>query len=312
MALDLIAVIGPTACGKTRRAVEIANSFNGAILSSDSRQVYRGMTIGTGKDLDEYGDIEYHLIDICEAGEKYNLYCFLRDADLALQSIRKKEKMPVVCGGSGMYVESLLGGIRLPDVPENKSLREKLEQLPLERLTEILSGMKQLHNITDVDTVKRAVRAIEIEKYYLDHPDLADLTDKATAMRPESLIIGLDISREERRRKISERLDRRLSQGMVEEVQALLNSGISAENLIYYGLEYKYITLYIIGNLTYDEMHSKLEIAIHQFAKRQMTWFRGMERRGFKINWLPADMPTDEFVGAVGEMISIAEHSESH
>lgn len=282
----IIAVTGPTACGKTAYAVQLAQRIDGEIISADSRQVYRRMDIGTGKDLDEYGNVPYHLIDICEPGTRYNLHQYLKDFAAARADIEARGKQVILCGGTGLYLESALSGISTPDVPENKKLREDLSGFDLEKLTDILRGYKTLHNTTDVDNCKRAIRAIEIEEYYRSHPEEAEKAKKEKADRPESKILVLNISREERRRRISERLDRRLKGGMIEEVQALLHEGIPAENLIYYGLEYKYVTLHILGQLTFREMHDRLEIEIHKFAKRQMTWFRGMERRGFKLHWI--------------------------
>lgn len=294
----ILTVVGPTACGKTRRGVALARHFDGEIVSADSRQVYRGMDVGTGKDLGDYGDTPYHLIDIAPAGDKYNLFQYLRDARAALADIRNRGKRPVVVGGTGLYVESLLKGIAMPEVPADMELRKELSGKSLEELTGILSSMKSLHNTTDIDTAQRAIRAIEIERYYLAHPDEA-----AAAKNPQpldSLVIGIDIPRDERRRLISRRLRRRFEQeDMLAEVKGLLASGISADDLIYYGLEYKFITLHAIGELSASEMFDNLETAIHQFAKRQMTWFRGMEKRGFKIHWLPWDMPDDEFIQAV-------------
>lgn len=296
----MIVITGPTASGKTRRAVDVARLVDGEIVSADSRQIYRGMDLGTGKDLCEYEEVPFHLIDICPAGYKYNLYEWLRDARAAIADIRSRSKTPVVCGGTGLYVESLLKGLALPEVPENTGLRASLEGRSLGELTEILSSMKSLHNVTDVDTVKRAVRAIEIQTYYRDHPEAA-----AGAMPSpvrDAVVIGVDIDRDTRRRRITERLRSRLNDGMVDEVRALLDSGIAPEDLIYYGLEYKFLTLYATGQISYDEMFLQLETAIHQFAKRQMTWFRGMERRGFPIVWLPWDMPREEFAQRVAEM----------
>lgn len=293
----LIAVIGPTASGKTRRAVEIARVLGGEIISGDSRQVYRGMDLGTGKDLDEYGEVPYHLIDIEDAGKKYNLFEFLLDAEAALAGIRERGNVAIICGGSGLYVESFLKGMRLPPVPENPALRERLSGKSLEELADILGSMKALHNVTDLDTVQRAIRAIEIQTYYCEHPDASELVKPASPR--EALIIGIEIGREERRARISRRLEARLESGMTGEVKRLLESGVSPDALMYYGLEYNYVTRYVTGQITLGEMKTQLEIAIHQFAKRQMTWFRGMERRGFKINWLPFDMPADEFVEQV-------------
>ncbi len=297
---SIIAVVGPTASGKTRKAVTLAGALDGEIISCDSRQIYRGMTIGTGKDLDEYGNIRYHLIDIADAGTKYNLYMFLRDADAALSDILSRGKKPILCGGTGMYAEAFLNGLSLPEVPENRELRASLEGKSLDELTAILSAMKSLHNITDVDTAKRAIRAIEIQTYYNEHPDQAACTVPAPK---DSVIIGVDIPRDARREKITRRLNDRLENGMIEEIKTLLDSGIHPNDLIYYGLEYKFVTLYAIGQLSYDEMFSQLETAIHQFAKRQMTWFRGMERRGLKINWIPYDMPDKEFIEAVKNLL---------
>ncbi len=302
--MPLIAIVGPTASGKTRRAVSLAAAVNGEIISGDSRQVYRGMTIGTGKDLDEYGDIPYHLIDIADAGNKYNLHRFLKDAGDAIDDIRHRGRQPIICGGTGLYIESLLNGLKLPEVPEDKDLRKRLAGKSLEELTGILASMKQLHNITDVDTTKRAIRAIEIQTYYSEHPDE---TANTVPSPVDAIVIGVDVDREERRRKISVRLHQRLEDGMVDEIRNLITSGISPDDLIYYGLEYKYVTEFVIGRLTYEEMESLLEIAIHQFAKRQMTWFRGMERRGYKIHWLSASLSDQDFIHEVKNII--AEHA---
>lgn len=291
----LLVITGPTASGKTKRAVQCATAMDGEIISADSRQVYRGMDLGTGKDLEEYKDVPYHIIDICDAGYKYTLYEYLRDASLARADIEARGKQTILCGGTGLYLESLLNGLQLPEVPANPELRNSLEGKSLEELTTILSEMKVLHNTTDVDTAKRAIRAIEIQTYYREHPDEA----KATTPNPEknAVIVGVDIDRDSRRQRISRRLAARWSAGMTSEIERLLAQGVEPESLIYYGLEYKYLTLYITGKLTREEAYSGLEIAIHQFAKRQMTWFRGMERRGWHINWLRWDLPEDEFVG---------------
>lgn len=299
----MIVVTGPTATGKTRRAVDLAKAFDGEIISADSRQVYRGMDLGTGKDLEEYGYIPFHLIDICPAGYRYNLFEYLRDFQIAYDDINARGRLPILCGGTGLYVESVVNGVRLPDVPENPQLRASLASKTLDELTQILAEMKTLHNVTDVDTVKRAIRAIEIQSYYKEHPDKAVLT-KPHPMK-DVTIIGVEIDREARRQRISSRLRSRLDNGMIDEVKSLIDSGISPDDLIYYGLEYKFITLHVIGQLSFDEMLAKLEIAIHQFAKRQMTWFRGMERRGFKIHWLPYNLPTDEFVERVKEIAKL-------
>ena len=290
---DLIAILGPTASGKTPFAAALADRLDTEIISADSRQIYREMDLGTGKDLADYTingkTIPYHLIDIAEPGYKYNVFEYQRDFLIAYELIRQKGKKPILCGGTGMYLESVLKGDKLMPVPENKELRAALADKSLEQLTEMLKQYKSLHNSTDVDTVKRAIRALEIEVYYEQHP-----IEERQFPKFNSLIIGIDIDRELRRSKISRRLRQRLDEGMVEEVKSLIDKGISAEDLIYYGLEYKYLTLYITGQMSYDDMVNGLEIAIHQFAKRQMTWFRGMERRGFTIEWLDAQMPLTE------------------
>lgn len=305
MELDAIAVVGPTASGKTKRAVAIARMLNSEIISADSRQIYRGMTIGTGKDLCEYGEIPYHLIDIAPAGSKYNLHRYLQDFNRSLSDIKGRGKTPVICGGTGMYVENALNGIVMPEVPENPALRKMLADKSINELEAILRKYKTLHNKTDIDSCKRAIRAIEIEEYYLNHPDEAATTRKQTASPLNAVVIGIDIPREERRMRITARLKSRLEEGMIEEVRALLDSGISPEDLIYYGLEYKFVTMYILGEYTYEEMFVNLETAIHQFAKRQMTWFRGMEKRGTKINWLPWDLSESDFETAVRALIEI-------
>lgn len=295
--VDLLVITGPTASGKTRRAVDVAKVLNGEIISADSRQLYRNMDIGTGKDLCEYDNIPYHLIDICPAGYKYNLFEYIRDFNIVYDDIKNRNKFPVLCGGTGLYVESVLKGLRLPEVPKNESLREELSGKTLEELTDILSRMKTLHNKTDVDTVKRAIRAIEIQTYYMEHPEEAELT--VPSPMENTLVVGVDIDRENRRARITQRLKARIEEGMVEEVRRLIDSGIAPDDLIYYGLEYKFITQYIIGQIDFETMYNELEIAIHQFAKRQMTWFRGMERRGFKIHWLDWALEKDAFVECV-------------
>ncbi|MEE3483119.1 MAG: tRNA (adenosine(37)-N6)-dimethylallyltransferase MiaA [Bacteroidales bacterium] len=289
MKYDMIVVLGPTACGKTALATQLAYRLNAEIISADSRQIYRRMDIGTGKDLSDYvvngKKIPYHLIDIAEPGYKYNLFEYQRDFLKAYGDIKQRGVMPILCGGTGLYLESVLKGYKMMPVPQNEELRRQLEGKTLEELTQILSTYKTLHNTTDVDTAKRAIRAIEIQEYYREHPqEFVDFPEI------NSLIIGVNIDRELRREKISKRLRDRLKEGMVDEVRAILDSGVSAEDMIYYGLEYKYLTNYIIGNLTYEEMVAELEIAIHQFAKRQMTWFRGMERRGFTIHWIDSQL----------------------
>ena len=299
----LLVITGPTASGKTSRAVDVAKKIDGEIISADSRQIYRGMDIGTGKDLIEYENIPYHLIDICRAGYKYNLYEYLRDFKHSYDNISQRGKFPILCGGTGLYVESVLNGLQLPEVPENKELRNSLKDKSLKELTSILSSMKTLHNVTDVDSCKRAIRAIEIQTYYQEHPELSiNISPKPIE---DAVIVAIDIDRENRRSRISHRLRSRLEEGMIDEVKRLIDSGVSPDDLIYYGLEYKFVTKYILGELTYESMYSELEIAIHQFAKRQMTWFRGMEkRRGFKINWLPWDMDRDYFVDEVLRLIN--------
>ena len=297
----MIVITGPTASGKTGRAVDVAKALGGEVISADSRQLYRGMDIGTGKDLAEYGDIPYHMIDICEPGYRYNLYEYLRDFDTVYNDICDRGRMPVLCGGTGLYVESVVNGVRLPEVPENTALRTRLKGRSLAELTEMLSRIKVLHNTTDVDSCQRAIRAIEIQMYYREHPGEAVLTEPHPMKNVT--IVGVDIDRENRRRRITTRLKKRLDEGMVDEVKALIDGGVKPDDLIYYGLEYKYLTLYVTGQLQYDDMVSQLEIAIHQFAKRQMTWFRGMERRGFTIHWLPWDMGQSEFVETVKKLL---------
>lgn len=291
---DMLSVVGPTASGKTSLAVDIAMAIEGGeIISADSRQVYRGMDIGTGKDLAEYERggvvVPSHLLDVVDAGEKYNLFEFQRDFLEAYTGIIERGAFPVMCGGSGMYVESVLKGYRLLPVPENPALRESLEGKSLEELTGILSQYKTLHNNTDTDTVKRAIRAIEIEEYYRTSP-----VEERSFPQIRSLTVGVSVDREIRRERITRRLHERLENGMVDEVRGLLDKGVTPEQLIYYGLEYKFLTQYITGELGYDEMVKGLEIAIHQFAKRQMTWFRGMEKRGVHIHWIDASLSREQ------------------
>lgn len=303
MKYDLITIIGPTASGKTPLAANLADRLHTEIISGDSRQVYRRMDLGTGKDLVDYvvdgRPVPYHLIDIVEPGSKYNVFEYQRDFLKAYQEIIAKGKNPVLCGGTGMYIESVLKGYRLLPVPENPELRASLEGKSLEELTKILQNYKKLHNSTDIDTAKRAIRAIEIEEYYKQQPP--EYREFPTL---KSLIIGVDINRELRREKITRRLKQRLEEGMIEEVRGLLAEGIHPDDLIYYGLEYKFLTQHVIGELTYDEMFLQLETAIHQFAKRQMTWFRGMERRGFTIHWLDATLPMEEKTEQIINLIS--------
>ncbi len=300
---DLVSIVGPTACGKTSLAVELALSIPGAeIISADSRQVYRGMDIGTGKDIAEYTrggvTVPSHLLDIVDAGEKYNLFEYQRDFLVAYEDIKKRGAYPVMCGGSGLYVESVLKGYRLLPVPENPPLRAELEEKSLEELTALLATYKQLHNNTDTDNKKRAIRAIEIEEYYRNCP-----VEERYFPQIKALTIGVQVDREVRRERISRRLRERLACGMVDEVRGLLDSGLQPDQLIYYGLEYKYLTLYLTGAMGYDEMVSGLEIAIHQFAKRQMTWFRGMEKRGVQIHWVDASLPMPELVERIKTLL---------
>lgn len=305
----MITILGPTASGKTSLAAALAARVDAEIISADSRQVYRGMTIGTGKDLDDYrqGDrlIPYHLIDICEPGTKYNLFQYQQDFHLIYNNIVARGVRPILCGGTGLYIESVLKGYALSPVPQNQALRDELADKSLAELTEMLEDLKRrnhsvMHNRTDVDTAQRAIRAIEIETYNLEYP-----TDNRTLPPIDSVIIGVDINREERRRKITQRLKQRLEEGMVDEIRQLLDRGIAPENLIYYGLEYKFVTEYVIGKTSYEEMFRQLEIAIHQFAKRQMTWFRGMERRGFTIHWIDALDPMDTKVAQIMDIAHI-------
>lgn len=303
MKYDLITILGPTASGKTAFATALAAKMDTEIISGDSRQIYRRMDLGTGKDLADYihdgQNIPYHLIDICEPGYKYNLFEYQHDFFNAYESIKAKGKLPVLCGGTGLYIESVLKAYRLFAVPENKNLRESLCEKSLEELTAMLGQYKELHNTTDVDTVKRAIRAIEIEEYYLSKN--ADQNEFAPL---NSLIIGVDIDRELRREKISKRLKTRFEEGMLDEVRSLLDEGIVPEDLIYYGLEYKFMTQHLTGQISFDEMYKGLETAIHQFAKRQMTWFRGMERRGFKIHWIDASVSNNEKIGIVLDLLN--------
>ena len=299
---DLITILGPTACGKTKLAVALADRIGGEILSADSRQVYRGMDIGTGKDLADYEinghHIPYHLIDIAEPGSKYNVYEFQGDFLKAYKDVVDRGVQPIMCGGTGLYLESVLRGDRLIPVPENPELRKSLEGKSLAELTEILKGYKTLHNTTDVDTCKRAIRAIEIEECYRNTP-----VEVGAFPTLRSLNIGVDISRDMRRELISSRLEKRLQEGMIDEIKGLLERGIPADDLIYYGLEYKYVTLYVTGQLEYKYLLQELEVAIHQFAKRQMTWFRGMERRGIHIEWIPFEWSTDDKVNRIVELM---------
>ena len=308
----MITILGPTASGKTPVAARLAAEIGGEVISADSRQVYRRMDIGTGKDLGDYTitnnqypvTVPYHLIDIREPGTKYNLFEYQQDFFDVYEDIRSRGAVPILCGGTGLYIEAVLKGYHLSPVPQNQELRDRLEGKSLAELTEMLTALKaktgsNMHNTTDVDSCQRAIRAIEIETYNLEHP-----TPRRELPPVDSLIIGINIDRELRREKITRRLKARLEEGMVDEVKALLDEGIPAEDLIYYGLEYKFLTEYLTGQLSYDEMFSRLEIAIHQFAKRQMTWFRGMERRGFKINWIDATLPMEEKIKRIVDLFT--------
>lgn len=304
----MITILGPTASGKTSVAAALALRTGGEIISADSRQVYRRMDIGTGKDLADYtiGDVRipYHLIDIAEPGTKYNLFQYQQDFHEAYDEIRSRGKLPILCGGTGLYIEAVLGGYSLSPVPQNQALRDSLEGKSLEELTRMLVELKRqngsnMHNRTDVDTAQRAIRAIEIETYNLEHP-----TPDRQMPPVDSLVIGINIDRELRREKITRRLKARLDDGMCDEIQGLIDGGVNPEDLIYYGLEYKFITEYVIGRTSYEEMFRQLEIAIHQFAKRQMTWFRGMERRGFTIHWIDAAQSMEDKVGAIEALMS--------
>jgi tRNA dimethylallyltransferase len=278
---DLICVLGPTASGKTKYAVSLAREIGGEILSGDSRQVYRGMDIGTGKDLSDYGEIPYHLIDLVDAGTKYNIYQYQKDFESAYNDILSRGKRPILCGGSGLYLEAATCGYYLPDVPADQALRDSLSQKPTEELIAFYESMRTPHNSTDYDTRQRLIRAIEIAVYEESHP-----VTRSSFLPKKTKYLGISVSREVRNARIDARLEARLKEGMVEEVQRLLDSGIPAESLIYYGLEYKFVTQYLTGQISYDHMVEHLRIAIHQFAKRQMTWFRGMERRGIEIEWI--------------------------
>lgn len=308
MPYDMITILGPTASGKTGLAAHLATRLGHCeIISADSRQVYRDMDIGTGKDLKDYvvdgTAVPYHLIDICEAGTKYNLFQYQQDFLQAYNDIRNRGAMPLLCGGTGLYLEAVLKGYALSPVPQNAPLRQQLEGKSLEELTGLLRQLKAqngsaMHNTTDVDSAQRAIRAIEIEEYNLHTP-----TARRQMPGVRSLIVGVAIDREERRRQITQRLRARLDEGMIDEIKGLLDRGIPAENLTYYGLEYKFVTAYITGDLTYEEMFRQLETAIHQFAKRQMTWFRGMERRGFTIHWIDALRPMEDKVAAICQLM---------
>jgi len=333
----MVTILGPTASGKTQLAAHLAARINGEIVSADSRQVYRGMDIGTGKDLADYvvdgRTIPYHLIDVCEAGTRYNLFRYQQDAREAIADIAKRGQIPILCGGTGLYIESLLKGYNLSPVPQNAELRAQLADKSLTKLTEMLHCLKarngsHMHNTTDVDTPQRAIRAIEIElavgTSHKEHKEQGSTDDKGSENqctplprsasiasglmhKAQELIFGINIDRNERRERITRRLKQRLDEGMVEEISGLLARGIAAEDLLYYGLEYRYITEYVLGRLTREEMFTSLETAIHQFAKRQMTWFRGMERRGFTIRWIDYALPMEEKLACILEQMKQCE-----
>ena len=300
---DLLVITGPTASGKTSLAVALANKLDGEIISADSRQVYRGMDLGTGKDISEYEfdgrKIPYHLIDIVDPGYKYNVFEYQRDFFRVYADMKKRNIFPVVCGGSGMYADSIISGYKMFEVPPDSGLRAELARKTMAELKGILITYKNNHNITDFDTKKRLIRAIEIEHFSQNRKKTGSIFP-----RLNTLIIGVKTDRETRRRRISERLKARLDAGMIDEVKGLIENGVRSETLIYYGLEYKFITMYLLGKMTYDEMFMGLEIAIHQFAKRQMTWFRGMERKGTVINWIEGSMPLNEKMDLVLELLS--------
>ena len=304
----MITILGPTASGKTSVAAALALRTGGEIISADSRQVYRRMDIGTGKDLADYtiGDVHipYHLIDIADPGTKYNLFQYQQDSHTAYNDIRSRGKLPILCGGTGLYIEAVLGGYSLSPVPQNQKLRESLEGKSLDQLTQMLVQLKQkngskMHNRTDVDTAQRAIRAIEIETYNLEHP-----TPERQMPPVDSLVIGINIDRELRREKITRRLKARLEEGMCDEIRSLIDGGVNPDDLIYYGLEYKFVTEYVVGKTSYEEMFRQLEIAMHQFGKRQMTWFRGMERRGYTIHWIDAAQSMDEKVESIMSLMN--------
>lgn len=301
---QMLTILGPTASGKTTVAAHTAQQIDGEIISADSRQIYRGMDLGTGKDYEDYeinGEkIPYHLIDIVDAGFEYNVYLYSNDFLKAYEDITARGKFPVLCGGSGLYIEAVLNNYQLIQVPKNIELRKELDDKNLEELVAILSSYKSdLHNSTDTENRRRAIRAIEIEVYLKEHPELENELPEIN-----SLIVGVKFDRDNRRKRITERLRQRLEDGMLDEVQRLLDSGLKPEQLTYYGLEYKYLTLHLIGELSYEEMFSKLEIAIHQFAKRQMTWFRRMEKNGTPIHWLDGFMPLEEKVARIKELLN--------
>jgi tRNA dimethylallyltransferase len=299
---DLLFITGPTASGKTLLAATLASVLKGEVISADSRQVYRKMNLGTGKDYSDYIvngiSVPYHLIDIAEPGYRYNVFEFQRDFRTVYDDLKSRNVFPVVCGGSGMYIDSIITGYKMVEVPPDSGLRAQLEKKSMQELIEILSAFKKLHNQTDIDTRKRIIRAIEIE-----HSNRSGKLEQTQFPALKSLIVGVHVDRDIRRQRITERLQKRLREGMIDEVKWLLDSGVSRETMIYYGLEYKYITLYLADKIDYDSMIKSLEVAIHQFAKRQMTWFRGMEKKGIKINWISSELPLSEKVEKVLELL---------
>ena len=299
---NLITILGATAGGKTQVATKLASVLNGEIISADSRQIYRGMDIGTGKDIADYiiddKQINYHLIDIHNAGYKYSVYEFQNDFLESFNEINKKNKTPIMCGGTGMYIESVLKGYKLIQVPDNNDLRNELNNFSLDKLVDKLDSYRTTHNTSDFSNIKRAIRAIEIQEYYKQNPEIDFLFPEIN-----SLIIGIKFDRDSRRKRITERLKARFDEGMLDEAKRLLDSGVSVEDLIYYGLEYKYLAYYLTDKLTYDEMFTQLETSIHRFAKRQMTWFRRMEKNGFKINWLDGYSPLDEKIERIQNLL---------
>jgi tRNA dimethylallyltransferase len=291
--LPLIVILGPTASGKTAVAANLAFHLDGEIISADSRQVYRSLNLGTGKDYADYTihniNIPYHLIDIAAPGTQYNVFEYQKDFFKIYHDILERGKTPILCGGTGMYIEAVLEGYKLIQVPVNSDLRKELENKSLEELITFLQQLKTVHATTDIENKKRAIRAIEIELYYSEHP-------KTGTTFPEinPLIIGVRFDRATERQRITQRLEQRLKDGMLAEIENLLNSGLTEDQLVYYGLEYKFLTLHVTEKMSYDEMFTLLNTAIHQFAKRQMTWFRRMERKGYTIHWIDGYMPIEE------------------
>ncbi|NVO02509.1 MAG: tRNA (adenosine(37)-N6)-dimethylallyltransferase MiaA [Bacteroidetes bacterium] len=301
--MKLITILGPTATGKTKLATQIALNLKGEIISADSRQVYRGMDIGTGKDLKEYRientNIPYHLIDIVDAGYEYNVFEFQRDFRKAYQEITERGNTPILCGGTGMYLEAALSDEDIVEVPQNIELRETLKNKNIKELKNILTSIKNIHNSTDTIDLNRVIRAIEIATHKVDFPELYQKSKPI-----ETTIIGVNVERFLIRRKITERLTHRLKNGMIEEVQALLDKGLKPEQIKFYGLEYKFVTQYILGEINREKLSIFLNTAIHQFAKRQMTWFRRMEKNGAKINWIDGNLNEEEKIKITMDIIA--------